>query len=316
MRRSQLLFPLALLLGSWPCPLRWQAAGPPRRSTPTPAGVEAGDAWNVNITVLQHGRTPLAGVTPMRAHPLRRRRRASSAGHADLQAGRLPRRRASSRQAGHWTLRRERRLPQRAVSHIRSRRVEHRPHRRGRAGRRRRRHRRELALGRGRRSLLAVARARAGSPPPRAPAALARTPETAHEDRDRSRGRHWRSRRRSWSSGRSRPAATGTSAAAAARRRTAQATAAGGLGRTGLRLLPHARRRQGARHVRRPTSAPSLKGEAGVVHPRRASSTHARSVAAGYSRAGTMPEDYRHAHLAPADLAVLVAFLPGRAATR
>lgn len=30
----------------------------------TPAGVQPGDPWDVNITVLQHGRTPLTGVQP------------------------------------------------------------------------------------------------------------------------------------------------------------------------------------------------------------------------------------------------------------
>jgi YtkA-like len=30
----------------------------------TPAGVQPGDSWNVNMTVLQHGRTPLEGVQP------------------------------------------------------------------------------------------------------------------------------------------------------------------------------------------------------------------------------------------------------------
>jgi len=30
----------------------------------TPAGVQPGDPWNVNITVLQHGKTPLEGVQP------------------------------------------------------------------------------------------------------------------------------------------------------------------------------------------------------------------------------------------------------------
>ena len=30
----------------------------------TPRGVEAGDAWNVKLTVLQHGVTPLAGIQP------------------------------------------------------------------------------------------------------------------------------------------------------------------------------------------------------------------------------------------------------------
>jgi hypothetical protein len=30
----------------------------------TPDGVAAGKPWNVNITILQHGRTPLTGLTP------------------------------------------------------------------------------------------------------------------------------------------------------------------------------------------------------------------------------------------------------------
>ena len=30
-----------------------------------PSGLEANQAWSVDITVLQHGRTPLAGVTPV-----------------------------------------------------------------------------------------------------------------------------------------------------------------------------------------------------------------------------------------------------------
>jgi hypothetical protein len=30
----------------------------------TPAGITAGNDWNVDVTVLQHGRTPLAGVKP------------------------------------------------------------------------------------------------------------------------------------------------------------------------------------------------------------------------------------------------------------
>lgn len=30
----------------------------------TPRGVEAGAAWNVRLTVLQHGVTPLAGIQP------------------------------------------------------------------------------------------------------------------------------------------------------------------------------------------------------------------------------------------------------------
>jgi hypothetical protein len=31
---------------------------------PLPTGVGPGDAWNTNMTVLQHGRTPLTGLTP------------------------------------------------------------------------------------------------------------------------------------------------------------------------------------------------------------------------------------------------------------
>jgi hypothetical protein len=30
----------------------------------TPQGIHAGEVWDVRLTVLQHGRTPLAGVTP------------------------------------------------------------------------------------------------------------------------------------------------------------------------------------------------------------------------------------------------------------
>jgi hypothetical protein len=30
----------------------------------TPAGVDAGEKWDVNITILQHGRTPMSGLTP------------------------------------------------------------------------------------------------------------------------------------------------------------------------------------------------------------------------------------------------------------
>jgi len=32
---------------------------------PLPTGVEAGDAWRTEITVLQHGRTPLTGLKPV-----------------------------------------------------------------------------------------------------------------------------------------------------------------------------------------------------------------------------------------------------------
>lgn len=32
--------------------------------TPTADGMDAGETWNTEITVLQHGRTPLDGLTP------------------------------------------------------------------------------------------------------------------------------------------------------------------------------------------------------------------------------------------------------------
>jgi hypothetical protein len=31
---------------------------------PLPTGIESGESWSPNVTILQHGRTPLAGVTP------------------------------------------------------------------------------------------------------------------------------------------------------------------------------------------------------------------------------------------------------------
>ena len=61
MRRLLLLFPLALLFAATPALAGgWATVG----LSSTPAGVAAGKSWNVDITVLQHGRTPLAGVTP------------------------------------------------------------------------------------------------------------------------------------------------------------------------------------------------------------------------------------------------------------
>jgi hypothetical protein len=65
MRRSLVLFPLALLLALLVAPPAlaggWATVG----LDSTPAGVAAGDSWDVDITVLQHGRTPLSGITPI-----------------------------------------------------------------------------------------------------------------------------------------------------------------------------------------------------------------------------------------------------------
>jgi len=62
--RRLLLIPLALLLALAAAPPAlgggWATAG----LSSTPAGVEPGEPWNVEITVLQHGRTPLAGLVP------------------------------------------------------------------------------------------------------------------------------------------------------------------------------------------------------------------------------------------------------------
>jgi hypothetical protein len=64
-RRSLFLAPLALLLvllAAIPAAAGgWATVG----LDSTPAGVVPGKAWDVNITVLQHGRTPLADVTPI-----------------------------------------------------------------------------------------------------------------------------------------------------------------------------------------------------------------------------------------------------------
>ena len=59
-----------------------------------PSGLEANQAWPVDITVLQHGQTPLAGVDTDRPDPQRQRqRRQDLYGAADRQDRRLPRRR-------------------------------------------------------------------------------------------------------------------------------------------------------------------------------------------------------------------------------
>jgi hypothetical protein len=60
-RRLLLLIPLALLLAA-PAALAGGFATAGLSSTP--AGIAPGQPWKVDITVLQHGRTPLQGLTP------------------------------------------------------------------------------------------------------------------------------------------------------------------------------------------------------------------------------------------------------------
>jgi hypothetical protein len=59
-----LLIPLALVLGLAAAPSAlaggWATAG----LSSTPDGVDAGKPWKVDITIMQHGRTPLEGVQP------------------------------------------------------------------------------------------------------------------------------------------------------------------------------------------------------------------------------------------------------------
>ena len=65
MRRSLLLFPLALLLGLVAAPSALGGGWATTSLSSTPDGTAAGKPWNVDITVLQHGVTPLTGITPM-----------------------------------------------------------------------------------------------------------------------------------------------------------------------------------------------------------------------------------------------------------
>jgi hypothetical protein len=60
----KLLFVLALALIAVPAAGAggWATVG---LSSLPPSGLEANQAWPVDITVLQHGQTPLAGVTPI-----------------------------------------------------------------------------------------------------------------------------------------------------------------------------------------------------------------------------------------------------------
>jgi hypothetical protein len=63
-RRSLLLFPLALAIAllapATAVAGGWATAG----LSSTPEGVAPGEPWKVDITLLQHGRTPLEGMTP------------------------------------------------------------------------------------------------------------------------------------------------------------------------------------------------------------------------------------------------------------
>jgi hypothetical protein len=63
-RRPLLLVPLAVVL-SLTAPAVAAAGGFATAGlSSTPDGVDPGQPWTVDITVLQHGRTPLAGITP------------------------------------------------------------------------------------------------------------------------------------------------------------------------------------------------------------------------------------------------------------
>lgn len=65
MRRSLLLSPLLLLLGLVTAPGALAGGWATVELSSTPTGVAPGTPWNVDVTVLQHGVTPLAGVTPI-----------------------------------------------------------------------------------------------------------------------------------------------------------------------------------------------------------------------------------------------------------
>jgi len=63
-RRSLLLFPLVLLIALGAPALAGAGGFATAGLSSTPEGVVPGQPWNVDITVLQHGRTPLEGVSP------------------------------------------------------------------------------------------------------------------------------------------------------------------------------------------------------------------------------------------------------------
>jgi hypothetical protein len=60
MRRLLVLVALALMLPATAAAGGWATV----QLSSTPAGMPAGTPWNVTVTVLQHGKTPLAGVQP------------------------------------------------------------------------------------------------------------------------------------------------------------------------------------------------------------------------------------------------------------
>jgi hypothetical protein len=64
-RRSLLLIPLALLFALLAAPAALAGGFATAGLSSTPAGIAAGQPWKVDITVLQHGRTPLQGLTPV-----------------------------------------------------------------------------------------------------------------------------------------------------------------------------------------------------------------------------------------------------------
>ncbi len=64
MRRSLLLFPLAVVLLLAVPAVAGAGGFATAGLSSTPEGVAPGQPWKVDITVLQHGRTPLEGITP------------------------------------------------------------------------------------------------------------------------------------------------------------------------------------------------------------------------------------------------------------
>jgi hypothetical protein len=63
-RRPFLLVPLALALAAIAAPSALAGGFATVGLSSTPTDVKPGDPWNVQLTVLQHGRTPLEGVQP------------------------------------------------------------------------------------------------------------------------------------------------------------------------------------------------------------------------------------------------------------
>ena len=65
MRRSLLLFPLAALLALVVAAPALAGGFATVGLSSTPEGVAPGKPWTVDITVLQHGRSPMTGLTPV-----------------------------------------------------------------------------------------------------------------------------------------------------------------------------------------------------------------------------------------------------------